>query len=203
MPPHRRSWKPCIGHCEIIWEIAEQLLERFAGDIDGELVGAGFLLHDVGVYRVIDGAGSPDRRNYVRHGLLGHQILRSEGFPEALRRFCSCHTGVGLTRNDVIRQRLPLPVADHLAVTAEERLVMYADKFHSKTTPPTFLTADACAAHVRRFGEDEVEAFGALRERFGVPDVTALAGAHGQGVQEWRTGSDRRGPATREPDVSV
>jgi hypothetical protein len=35
--------------------------------------------------------------------------------------------GVGLRREDVIRQGLPLPPADYLAETSEERLVMYVD----------------------------------------------------------------------------
>lgn len=51
-----------------------------------------------------------------------------------------CHTGVGLTKEDVLVQGLPLPPADYVAITPEERLVMYADKFHSKTTPPTFVS---------------------------------------------------------------
>lgn len=43
-------------------------------------------------------------------------------------------------------QNLPVPPADYLAETAEERLVMYADKFHSKSRPTRFLSPDAYAA---------------------------------------------------------
>ncbi|MFJ5994954.1 HD domain-containing protein [Streptomyces sp. NPDC092370] len=157
-------------HCEIVWTIAEQLLSApHLSHLDADLVRAGCLLHDIGVYRLYDGAGRLDHQNYIRHGLLGHEILEAEGFPETLCRFCSHHTGVGLTRHDIVSRQLPLPPADYMAVTEEERLVMYADKFHTKSRPSAFLSPDAYAAHVRRFGADKVTAFQALRTEFGDP----------------------------------
>ena len=127
-------------HCVIVCRIAEQLFSRPgpSREIDINLARAGALLHDVGVYRLYDDAGGLDRANYIRHGILGYELLQEEGLPEAICRFASHHTGVGLSRDDVITQELPLPPADYLAETGEERLVMYADKFHSKKTPPGF-----------------------------------------------------------------
>ncbi|MFF9489799.1 HD domain-containing protein [Streptomyces sp. NPDC014676] len=158
-------------HCEIVWSVAEQLISASRLDVDAELVRAGCLLHDIGVYRLYGDGGRLDHENYVRHGLLGHELLAEEGLPEPLCRFCSHHTGVGVTKDDVLRQGLPIPPADYLAVTREERLVMYADKFHSKSRPSAFLSPDAYAAHVRRFGEEKVTAFQALRAEFGDPDL--------------------------------
>ena len=66
------------------------------------------------VYRLYDADGKLDDSGYVRHGLLGHELLAEEGFPETVCRFASCHTGVGLSREDLRRQGLPLPVADYL-----------------------------------------------------------------------------------------
>ncbi|MGH3208146.1 MAG: HDIG domain-containing metalloprotein, partial [Trebonia sp.] len=113
-------------HCLIVCGIAEQLYARAGLDIDIDLVRAGCLLHDIGVYRLHDAAGELDHANYIRHGVLGYEVLRAEGFPEAICRFASHHTGMGLSREDVLRQRLPLPPADYLADTGEEALVMYA-----------------------------------------------------------------------------
>jgi uncharacterized protein len=146
------------------------------------LVRAGSLLHDIGVYRLYDGIGQLSYADYVRHGVLGHELLADEGLPAAVCRFASHHTGVGLTRADVLAQRLPIPPADYLAETGEERLVMYADKFHSKTTPPVFLTASACAARLLRFGQEKVRAFEALRELFGEPDLARLSETYGHAV---------------------
>lgn len=174
-------------HCLIVCEVAEQLHSRAGADID--MVRAGSLLHDIGVYRLYDDYGQLDHANYVRHGLLGHELLMEEGFSEGIRRFASRHTGVGLRREDVIRQELPLPPDDYLAETGEETLVMYADKFHSKTTPPTFVTAEAYAASVRRFGEEKVSAFASMRGMFGEPDLAALSASYGHGIYDgnWAT----------------
>lgn len=166
-------------HCEIVCRIAEQLLAGTALRLDAALVRAGALLHDIGVYRLYDRAGRLDHGTYIRHGVLGHEILRREGFPERLCRFCSCHTGVGLTKHDIRERQLDLPVADYLAESAEEQLVMYADKFHSKTTPPRFLTAGFYAAYVQRFGMDKVHAFHLLRTRFGEPELMSLGEQYG------------------------
>jgi uncharacterized protein len=169
-------------HCVIVCGIAEQLHARGSLDADIGLVRAGCLLHDVGVYGLYDSAGVLDHANYICHGVLGHEILREERLPEVICRFASHHTGVGISRDDVLRQELPLPPGDYLAETAEERLVMYADKFHSKTTPPVLLTANAYAAKVRRFGEDKVAAFESMRATFGDPDLAPFSTAYGHRV---------------------
>ena len=180
--PTREALDLVYTHCVIVCGIAEQLYARSSLDVDIELVRAGCLLHDVGVYRLYDSAGVLDGANYIRHGVLGYELLQEEGLPEVICRFASHHTGVGISRDDVIRQELPLPPRDYLAETAEERLVMYADKFHSKSTPPVLLTANAYAARVRRFGEDKVAAFESMRATFGEPDLTPFSTAYGHRV---------------------
>ncbi|MEU7694711.1 HD domain-containing protein [Microbispora hainanensis] len=183
--PTEEAFDLVYTHCEIVCAIALQLADRAdrAGlDVDADVVRAGSLLHDVGVYLLYDEDGRLDHAGYVRHGVLGHELLRKEGFPERLCRFCSHHTGVGISRDDVLRQGLPLPSRDYLAESAEERLVMFADKFHSKTDPPRFVTADTYAAHVRRYGDDKAEAFASMCAAFGVPDLRPLAAAYGHEI---------------------
>ncbi|WP_349876849.1 phosphohydrolase [Micromonospora sp. HUAS YX12] len=112
---------------------------------------------------------------------IAEQLLDRSGV-DADARFCSRHTGVGISRADVRRQGLPIPAADYTAVTAEEHLVMYADKFHSKTTPPSFVSAASYAVAVGRFGADKVDRFAALVERFGEPDLPMLAARYRQPI---------------------
>jgi uncharacterized protein len=169
-------------HCQIVCEVAEELFAQQEIALDIDLVRAGCLLHDIGVYRLYDPSGVLDHASYVRHGVLGHDLVRDLGFPEAICRFCSCHTGVGLTRDDVLKQHLPIPVDDYLAVSNEEALVMYADKFHSKTSPPVFVTAASYAASVRRFGEDKAVKFTSMVERFGEPDLKPLMETYGHAL---------------------
>lgn len=180
--PSQEAFDLVHTHCEIVWSIAQDLIARSAPPVDVESVRTGCLLHDIGVYRLFDAEGRLDHGNYLRHGVLGHEILREENFPERVCRFCSCHTGVGLTKHDILAQGLPVPPGDYLAENAEERLVMYADKFHSKTSPPRFLSASSYARLVARFGAEKADAFEALREEFGEPDVTAAAARFGHAV---------------------
>ncbi|WP_327000884.1 HD domain-containing protein [Dactylosporangium sp. NBC_01737] len=171
--PSREAFDLVYTHCRIVWRIAEQLLARPGGPaVDARLVRAGCLLHDIGVYRLYDAAGALDHAGYIRHGVLGHELLREAGLPEAVCRFCSCHTGVGVTREDVVRQGLPIPPGDYVAETEEERLVMHADKFHSKSSPPRFVTAAEYTRAVRRFGEDKAALFTSMVRRYGEPDLT-------------------------------
>lgn len=173
--PTEEAFELVYTHCQIVCAVAEQLLDSSHSALNVALVRAGCLLHDIGVYRLYGVAGQLDHKNYIRHGVLGHALLRDLGFPELISRFCSHHTGVGLTGEDVLRQCLPLPVGDYTADTVEEQLVMYADKFHSKTTPPRFVTTASYAAGVRRFGDDKMVRFAALVEKFGEPDLLPLS----------------------------
>ena len=177
--PTPEAFDLVYGHCQIVWEVAKNLLDKSNSDtIDKDLVEVGCLLHDIGVYRLYDASGKIDHSSYIKHGILGHELLENEGFDEALCRFCSCHTGVGLTQQDVIAQQLQLPIKDYLASNAEERLVMYADKFHTKTDPPKFMTIETYSRKVGRFGEDKVEKFQGLVEEFGKPHLDPLARKH-------------------------
>jgi uncharacterized protein len=177
--PTQEAFDLVYTHCEIVCGIAEQLLARTDLNLNADLVRAGSLLHDIGVYRLYDTDGRLDKARYVRHGILGSELLQYEGFAEVICRFCSCHTGMGLSRDDVQKQGLPLPIADYLAESGEEKLVMYADKFHSKTEPPTFVATASYAAYVRRFGEDKTETFRLMCEGFGAPDLTPFITIYG------------------------
>lgn len=166
-----------LGHSIIVRRIADQLAGRSVEPVGRELVRAGALLHDIGVYRLYDRHGTRSPQHYLRHGVLGHELLADLGFGETLCRFCSCHIGVGLTRQEVLDQRLPIPAADYLARTVEEALIMYADAFHSKSTPSRFVTIEENLRKLRRFSVVQQKRFVRLQERFGDPDTFVLGSA--------------------------
>lgn len=183
--PSREAFDLVYTHCRIVCDLAEHVI---AADpslqlLDVDLVRAGCLLHDIGVYRLFDGSGRLDHAQYVRHGVLGHELLAEAGMPEVLCRFCSCHTGTGITEHDVRTQALPIPPADYLPGSLEEEVVMYADKFHSKSDPPAFLTARAYTQKVSRFGPDKAALFEEMVDRFGEPPVEKLAVEYGHAVR--------------------
>ncbi|MEV5962941.1 HDIG domain-containing metalloprotein [Kribbella sp. NPDC051952] len=178
--PTRDAFESVYPHCVLVCRIAEQY---FAGlDVDTDLVRAGALLHDVGVYRLYSPTGELNTIEYVRHGVLGHELLKDLGFPEEICRFASRHTGVGITRDEVLRGALPIPVDDYVPGSGEEELVMYADKFHSKRTPPVFVSGASYQVAVGRWGEEKAATFAALRARYGDPELAALGESTGYAV---------------------
>lgn len=172
-------------HCQTVEAIAMQLLgAKPLANIDQQLVHVGCLLHDIGAYEVLENGRFVQG---VRHGAIGEEILKNEGFSEIIRRFASHHTGVGLTEQDVIDQNIPIPVADYTAKTDEERLIMYADKFHTKGNPPAgkphFCTFEQYSNSVQKFGADKAAKFNALAELFGKPDLESLSMRFGHEIK--------------------
>lgn len=74
-------------------------------------------------------------------------------------------------------------MADYTASTDEELLVMYADKFHSKTTPPVFNSYESYRAQVMKFNPRNADKFDAMAEKFGKPDLASYQVVYGFEIQ--------------------
>lgn len=171
-------------HCQVVLDIANQLMSRSAISVDRDIIRVGCMLHDIGVYQLIgDDAKVKPGSEYMRHGVVGAAILQDEGLPEVLQNICLHHTGMGLSKHDVVDQHLPLPVADYLAETDEELFIMYCDKFHSKTLPPQFNTFESYQKHVAQFGANKALKFDDMANKFGKPDLAVLSKTYGFAVR--------------------
>lgn len=180
--PNKEALENVWKHCHIVRRIALQVADGYY-PTNKELLGIGALLHDIGVYRLYKD-GIIDEANYITHGLLGYELLKEEGFDEELCRFALLHTGVGITKEDVVKNKLPLPARDYVPETDEEKIVAFADKFHSKSEPPTFNTVDWFREHLRKkFGEHKVKLFDRMLEEFGEPDLKPLMARYGQDIR--------------------
>ncbi len=162
-----------FSHCQIIWEIAEQLITKNKLPVNKSLVKAGAFLHDIGVYTLVDKNAVFDDANYIKHGIEGYRILKKEGLPNEICRIAERHTGVGLTKQTIKKQKLPLPEKDYIAKTIEERLIMYADKFHSK--PHKFNSFETYSKKANKFGPENVTKFIAFSKEFGKPELSSLS----------------------------
>ena len=171
--PSPQVFETVFTHCHIVWEIAGQLIRVKNLKVQEELVMSGALLHDIGAYTFIDVENHFDEKRYIRHGIEGYKILKEEGLPEELCRIAERHTGVGITKRQIINRNLPLPLKDYTAETIEEQLIMYADKFHSKN--PQFNSFDWYRAYTQRFGEDTVKKFEEFSHIFGIPELESLS----------------------------
>ena len=124
------------------------------------------MLHDIGVF-LTDAPGIQcfGHEPYIKHGLLGGELLRREGLPRHAR-VAERHTGTGLTRETILRQALPLPLADYSPETIEEQLICYADKFFSKSHLERGRTPEQVLKSLEKFGADGVERMKAWMKRF-------------------------------------
>lgn len=125
------------------------------------------MLHDIGILRTdAPGILCLGTEPYIRHGLIGGEMLRKEGLPNHAR-VAERHTGTGLTIHQIQTQNLPLPLQDFSPETLEEQVICYADKFFSKSHLEEEKTYDRVICSLERFGPESVARFRRWHEVFG------------------------------------
>lgn len=118
------------------------------------------MLHDIGIFKCdAPGIQCFGTEPYIRHGVIGGQLLRQEGlFLHA--QVCERHTGTGLSRQQIVERGLPLdPSGVYEPDTLEEQVICYADKFYSKTHLERERTVVETAQSLEKFGADGVRKF--------------------------------------------
>ena len=113
--------------------------------VDMQFLEEAAMLHDIGIFR----CNAPSiccygTEPYIKHGPIGGDILRNEGFPRHAR-VAERHTGTGLPGFE--------------PETLEEQIVCYADKFYSKSSPDHVRTVLETAQSLEKFGREGVEKF--------------------------------------------
>ena len=135
--------------------------------IDRQFLLEAAMVHDIGIIKT----NAPDiqcfgTEPYIRHGVLGAEMMRAEGYP-LHARVCERHTGAGLSLKEIKEQSLPLPHEDLLPETLEEKLICYADKFFSKTRLDREKTLEQAERSVAKHGEEGLRRFKEMEEIFG------------------------------------
>lgn len=191
----QKSFALIATHCEIVARLAVVLAEQSGQIVTNTLI-EGALAHDIGTYSVLETEhvntdaeihAAPvnvsrepifQRNIYIEHGTRGYELLLSEGFDESLAQFARNHTGVGITKAECIQQNLPLEPQDYLPETVEQEIVLLADKFHTKSVPPRFVSVHTARARVEKFGSENIARWDKLVACYGVPcesDIAKLA----------------------------
>ena len=158
----------------LLWRHSLQVAEKslYIGThisevVDLEFVYAAALLHDIGIFRThAPSIYCVGEELYIKHGIIGAELLRNEGL-ERYARVCERHTGAGLSKEEIIKQGLPLPKCDFLPETLEEQIVCYADKFYSKSNPENVKTYLEARHSMEKFGKEQMQRFDAMAMRFG------------------------------------
>ena len=134
--------------------------------LDRQFIMEAAMVHDIGIIKT----DAPDiqcfgTEPYIRHGVLGAEMLRAEGY-QRHARVCERHTGAGLSLKEIEEQRLPLPHEDLLPETLEEKVICYADKFFSKTKLEREKTLAEAERSVAKHGEEGLKRFREMEEIF-------------------------------------
>lgn len=159
-----------MRHSRQVADLALELMRRNNLDLDARMVEDAAMLHDVGIFLTnAPSIGCEGTEKYITHGVLGAELLRREGAPEEVARVAECHTGTGITAEDVEMLGLPIPVADYMPETLLEKLVCYADKFYSKSGEMKQKDFRTARASVARHGGDGLARFDAMVKLFGLP----------------------------------
>jgi len=132
--PRSKAYRILVSHSNLVTEKALKIAQYHKELLpDPEFIAEAAMLHDIGIFKT----NAPQlfcfgEYHYICHGYLGCELLTEEGYPEH-GKVCERHTGVGITIEEIISQRLPLPLRDFVPVSVEEQIICFADKFFSKS----------------------------------------------------------------------
>ncbi len=125
------------------------------------------MLHDIGIFMTdAPSIHCYGTHHYIKHGILGAELLRQNGIDEKYARVAERHTGAGITIEDIKQQNLPLPLQDYCPETLLEKLICYADKFFSKSGNMKEKSIDAVIQSMAKHSQETLNRFEKLHHIF-------------------------------------
>lgn len=115
-----RVFRLVLAHSKAVQKVALKMAKDIL-DLDINLIKIGSILHDIGRFSC-----PPKTALSIKHGIKGAEILRKEGYEE-LAKIAERHLGAGISKHDIIEQKLPLPKKDFMPITKEEKIIACAD----------------------------------------------------------------------------
>jgi uncharacterized protein len=159
--PGSKAYNILVTHCRVVADkalkIAQSHKELMA---DMDFIAEAASMHDIGIIKT----NSPrlycyGDLPYLCHGYLGGEMLVKEGFPDHAL-VCERHIGVGITAEEIVANKLPLPLRDFVPLTVEEQIICYADTFYSKSgNLIREKSLDEVRKSIKRFGNNHLIRF--------------------------------------------
>ena len=163
----KNLWGTYFAHSVLVTQMSLEIAERLKLDAETkQFIQEAAMLHDVGIGEVsMDKENPQNRPPYITHGLAGFKILTELGYPKHAL-VCRNHIGVGLTKEIILQNNLPLPAEDMMPSTLPEEIITYADLFFSKSNPFKKRTLDEVVAKIETYGEEQLNKFYQLHKKF-------------------------------------
>lgn len=133
IPPDSPTYPIYLIHCQLVANKALTIAKQLRLSVKRQtFIEEAAMLHDIGIIRT----NTPDLfcygdLPYLCHLSEGRKILEAEGLPRHAL-VAETHVGVGLTKEQIQEQNLPLPYRDMKPTTVEEEIISFADLFYSK-----------------------------------------------------------------------
>lgn len=169
IPQGTQAYVYYMSHAEAVKKAALSIADHNQKiSVNREIVFNGAMLHDIGICKVsAPEIGCFGDLPYLSHGFAGNQILEMEGYYlEAL--IAERHTGVGITKEEVIQMDLPMPKRDLIPISMEEKLVCFADCFFSKSSgfPAKPKNLESVRQSIERYGSHKRVIFDEMEQLF-------------------------------------
>lgn len=156
-----------MRHCRAVASKALAIARDSHLDIDPQRIETAAMLHDIGIFATnAPGIECHGTEPYIRHGVIGAEILRTENVDEEIAATAELHTGAGITIREIETQNLPLPHRDYCPRTQLQRLVCYADKFFSKSGDMKEKKLEKVLTSISAFGTDSLKRFEDMHAEF-------------------------------------
>jgi uncharacterized protein len=168
-PKDTELYRISLSHAISVTNLALKIVDQHPElSLDKEFVREAAMLHDIGIFM----CNAPEiccvgAHKYIEHGYLGADLLRSEGLPHHAL-VCERHTGAGISKSRIMKNKLPLPLRDMRPQTLEEKVICYADKFYSKTKLGSKATVESIRKKLEKHGKASVNRFDRWHEMFSV-----------------------------------
>jgi len=128
-------------------------------DVNINFIEEACMLHDIGIFLThAPSIGCLGEHHYIEHGYLGANLLREEGYSRHAL-VCERHTGVGLSKQEIIEKQLPIPHRDMVPISLEEQIICFSDKFFSKSHIEKELSLEEIRSSLTKFGDNVVNRF--------------------------------------------
>lgn len=114
------SFEKVLSHSKTVRKLASRIAKDIP-NVDLKFIKIASLLHDIGRFKC------PPGKNSIQHGIVGAEILKKEGLAK-YAKVAERHIGAGITKQDIKKQKLNLPLRDYVPKTKEEKIIAHADK---------------------------------------------------------------------------
>jgi len=162
------SYKILVTHVKLVTKKALKIAKNSSFNPDLKFIEEAAMLHDIGIFLTnAPEIGCLGKKPYICHGTLGRTLLEKENLPKHAL-VCERHTGVGLSVEDIEKEKFPIPKRDMNPKSVEEEIICIADKFYSKN--PETLTKEKTVEEIReelsKYGKNTLKKLNYLLEKY-------------------------------------